>query len=440
VVGQLMTFGAELRRMRMAAGLSLAELADRVHYSKGYLSKIETGRQPASADVAMRCDATLDASGELAALAARSAQTSASSVDDLDHDVTNEQAWVVTLIPDGGSRFASMSRRQALVAGTATLIGFSLPAPAMPTPAGDEAIAGSFWSMFDHFRQLGQVMSPGVVLPGLIAQTHTLRSLAATVSPAARQELLLLAARYAEYTGWMAQESGDDQAAIWWTAQAVGMAAGLDPDLAAYALVRRALITFYRDDADQTLRLARQAQADLRVAPRIRGLAAQREAQGHALAGDYGNCRKALDRAAVLLDGAVRPGGPASAGPGSSPLGPKAVADQVAIVTGWCYYDLGRPREAAEILERETARIPQNARRAWTRYNARLALAYAAASEIDRACLLAERVVDGAALTDSATIRLDLARLARTLSRWRNHIPVRELSPRLTQVLRTHVA
>jgi tetratricopeptide (TPR) repeat protein len=279
-----------------------------------------------------------------------------------------------------------------------------------------------------------------VVLPGLIAQTHTLRSLAATVSPAARKELLLLASRYAEYTGWMAQESGDDQAAIWWTAQAVGMAAGLDPDLAAYALVRRALITFYRDDADQTLSLARQAQADLRVAARIRGLAAQREAQGHALAGDYGNCLKALDRAAVLLDGAAGPGGTASAGPGSSPLGPKAVADGLAIVTGWCYYDLGRPREAAEILERETARIPQDARRAWTRYNARLALAYAAAGEIDRACLLAERVVDGAALTDSATIRLDLARLARTLSRWRNHIPVRELSPRLTQVLRTHVA
>ncbi|NBH03695.1 helix-turn-helix transcriptional regulator, partial [Amycolatopsis sp. SID8362] len=37
------TFGAELRRLRHAAGLSLTELADRVHYSKGYLSKVETG-------------------------------------------------------------------------------------------------------------------------------------------------------------------------------------------------------------------------------------------------------------------------------------------------------------------------------------------------------------------------------------------------------------
>ena len=40
------SFGAELRRRRVAAGLSLAQLAARIHYSKGYLSKIETGHKP----------------------------------------------------------------------------------------------------------------------------------------------------------------------------------------------------------------------------------------------------------------------------------------------------------------------------------------------------------------------------------------------------------
>jgi hypothetical protein len=34
-----MTFGSELQRYRQAAGLSLAELSQRTHYSKGYLSK-----------------------------------------------------------------------------------------------------------------------------------------------------------------------------------------------------------------------------------------------------------------------------------------------------------------------------------------------------------------------------------------------------------------
>jgi transcriptional regulator with XRE-family HTH domain len=31
-------FGAELRRLRLAAGVSLTDLARQVHYSKGYLS------------------------------------------------------------------------------------------------------------------------------------------------------------------------------------------------------------------------------------------------------------------------------------------------------------------------------------------------------------------------------------------------------------------
>jgi len=40
------SFGSQLRRWRVAVDVSLAELARRTHYSKGYLSKIETGTRP----------------------------------------------------------------------------------------------------------------------------------------------------------------------------------------------------------------------------------------------------------------------------------------------------------------------------------------------------------------------------------------------------------
>lgn len=64
-------------------------------------------------------------------------------------------------------------------------------------------------------------------------------------------------------------------AALWWTQRAVDLAtAGDDPHLAAYGLVRRALVTLYREDAEQTIELARLAQNG-GVPPRIRGLAAQ---------------------------------------------------------------------------------------------------------------------------------------------------------------------
>ncbi|MFI9155368.1 helix-turn-helix domain-containing protein [Streptomyces sp. NPDC053367] len=65
------SFPAQLRRLRQQRGLSLADLARRTHYSKGYLSKIETGAKRATLDVARRCDQILGAEGELLRLVER---------------------------------------------------------------------------------------------------------------------------------------------------------------------------------------------------------------------------------------------------------------------------------------------------------------------------------------------------------------------------------
>ncbi|MET0233978.1 MAG: tetratricopeptide repeat protein [Kibdelosporangium sp.] len=53
------SFGTRLREARTAVGWSLRELAGRVHYNTGYLSKIENGLRPASVELAKRCDAEL---------------------------------------------------------------------------------------------------------------------------------------------------------------------------------------------------------------------------------------------------------------------------------------------------------------------------------------------------------------------------------------------
>lgn len=61
-------FGTELRRIRTEQCLSLSALARLIHYSKGYLSKIENGEKPPTWDVAIRCDDTLGARGALTQL------------------------------------------------------------------------------------------------------------------------------------------------------------------------------------------------------------------------------------------------------------------------------------------------------------------------------------------------------------------------------------
>ncbi len=68
MAGQPPSFPAELRRRRQVKGVSLHQLSQLTHYSKGHLGNIENGVKPPTVDLAGACDDALDAGGELAAL------------------------------------------------------------------------------------------------------------------------------------------------------------------------------------------------------------------------------------------------------------------------------------------------------------------------------------------------------------------------------------
>ncbi|KDN86229.1 DNA-binding protein [Kitasatospora cheerisanensis KCTC 2395] len=407
-----LSFGAELRRLREERGLSLEGLARRLTYSKGYLSKVERGERAASIDLARRCDAALDAEGRLSGL-------------------------IEDLVESG--RQAGTGRRELMTAGAFSLLALSAPGRGAGRRTGTGTTAPVEFTPtallreeYDRARRLGQCVDPAVLLPLLIEQGRTTARIAASTGGRTRSELLLLASRFAEFTGWMAQEAGDARAAIEHTAEAVDLAeeAG-DLHLASYALVRRALVTFYDGDAAQTVALAGAAAENRRLPYRIRGLAAQREAQGHALGGDHLRCMRSLDQAHEFLAYATRD---EASGP---VIGTSNLPDPAAMVTGWCLYDLGRPKEAAEVLDRECARIPAHALRTRTRYGLRQALAHAAAGEVERSCAVAGELVGIAGEVRSATVAADVRRLDRELGRFRAHRAVRELQPALLEVLST---
>nr|MDT0657923.1 helix-turn-helix transcriptional regulator [Micromonospora sp. DSM 115978] len=417
-----MPFGAELRRRRLAAGVTLAELAGLVHYSKSYLSKVENGLKPPGLDLARRVDAVLGADGALVAGVGPAGSTPPRVA-----GPGADEVWMMTLGADGRhefGRWAGPGRLSPLASWVATTAALPL--------AGDPALLASYRMIFDRIRALGQSVGPSDLVPVLISLTNSLRVMALRARPAAGDQMLVLASRFAEYTGWLAQEKGDEAAALWWTDLAVELAtAGGDTEMASYAYVRRALVALYRHDAVETVALAQRAESGAR-SYRVRGLAAQRAAQGYAIGGDYDACRRALDRARSLLS---RP----DDDPDGPVLGTSSVADPVAVATGWCLYDLGRTRDAAGILREEVARIPPEAERARARFGARLALTLAGQREIEEACAVAEPVLAMLPRLDSATIRSDLRDLARTLNRWHRHSRVREIMPLLTAGLRTHV-
>jgi transcriptional regulator with XRE-family HTH domain len=412
-------FGEELRKRRITAGISLTQLSRLTFYSKGFLSKVERGLQPASRELTRICDTALGADGQLAALARGVGGHAAEAAE------TQSRAEM----PAGRRK---VSRRRLMETGLLIIPASQMRGAPKAGQIDDSTLTGIFRPLFDQYRRIGQAANAALLLPALSAQAQAVRELAQEAGPRTRLDLLQLAARYAEYAGWLAQEAGRDDLALQWTQQAGDLAtAAGDPEFAKYGLVRHALVTLYRGDWARTIDLARHAQEGV-TSPRILGLAAQREAQGHALGGDYGSCMRGLDRAQALL--AI------DSGDASRPVtGTSAVANPAALAQGWCLYDLGRPKAAAEVLDRELTTLPEDAARSRARFGARRALAYAAAGEVDHACHLTIGLLDSGAGLGSATIGKDLRRVTQALQRHPKNPSVRDLSPKLWTALGTTI-
>ncbi|GLW52351.1 helix-turn-helix domain-containing protein [Kitasatospora phosalacinea] len=423
-------FGAELRRLREEHGLSLEGLARQLSYSKGYLSKVESGQRKASQELARRCDALLGADGRLQQLAVRTAAADRTAPGPgLRARENAANGYGTPFAPgpvraDAGSADAWYAEQRHGPAPDA--LGGLLP----QFPAAlDPGVPALLREQLAQYRQLGQHLDPVLLVPALQVQSETALRIALRCDGRSRAELLLIAAHFIEFGGWMAQEAGDRHTALAHTERAVELArAGGHRHFAGYALVRRALVTFYAGDAVATVALATAAQ-DRRLPPRIRGLAALREAQGHALGGDRNRCLRALERAEVLLATAAadHDGGPV--------LGSANVADPAAMTTGWCLFDLGHARRAAEVLDRECARLPRHATRARIRYGLRRALAHAGAGEAEHACAVAAEQLGALVDVPSATVAADLRRLDRELRRFRASRTVREFQPALLRAI-----
>ncbi|KAA2261289.1 helix-turn-helix domain-containing protein [Solihabitans fulvus] len=416
-MGRQHVFGVELRRLRVDSGISLGTLAKQLHYSKGYLSKIETGARRPTMKLARQADASLGANGTLAAL-----------VSPIDQPTGRPGSTIEEAAPTATNLF---HETDVLALGDAMSLPLGLPAAEAEAAAEDPGTEQHFREQFERCRDRGQRHAPGFVLRELVMELATLLELIkAARQPESRIRLSLLGARYAEYAGWMAQEAGQHESARTWTRRSATMAAGAsDSRLAAYALVREAELAMYECDAARTVALADKAARHPGADSRIRGLASHRRAQGYALLGDHDRCYAALDHAGVLLSERT------PSGPGGPVLGSSAVTELNLAVSGWCLYDLGQPKRAAESLEYVLSRTPAARLRVRALYGARLALAYEAAGELGQMCRIGFDVLTNARPIGSAIVRAELRDLARILVRHHGYGPVRELHAEINAAL-----
>ncbi|WP_169811501.1 helix-turn-helix domain-containing protein [Nocardia harenae] len=404
------TFGQELRRLRLRRSLSLGELAELVHYSKGHLSKIENGRVTPIAPLARACDSALSADGRLIALAATDTRPGPPP------ELPADTAWTQHLHPDGSGIIEISGSPGPPIVTYPAVAGFAT-----------DPIAG-LAAVFDELRRLGRSTSPSMVLPMVAAQNHVATA-AARRGSAGNRPLLLHAARTAEFAGWMAQECGNDIGAAWWTERAVDQAASAgDTSMASYALVRRAVLSLYRADSSATTGLTEQVLGDSAIDPRIRWLAALGAAQGYAIGADAANTMRALERAGELWDHVHRAGT-------DDPLGPAALHGRSLLIEAWCHYDLGNLEAAARLFASGMSAASGQSDRDRARFGTRQALVHAAMGDVDRACELIEPLLDVVRAVDSVTVRLDLHDFARTVGRFPDHPVVHRISTPLRDAL-----
>jgi len=295
---------------------------------------------------------------------------------------------------------------------------FSVPS-SMPRHVDREAV-GRLGTILSEYAKIDNLLGPAHLLALTSLHLSFISELLTVASGEGRAELLTVGARYAEFTGWLQQDAGDPQAAAYWSDRALGWAQATGNDLmVSYVLMRKSNQASSLGDAPRTLGLARAAlRGQDRLSPRARALALRQEARGHALSGDPTGCARALDAA---RDQAAAP---EDHGEGDRTLTGYCTPAFIEMEAADCAMLLGQPDQAVVTFEHGLATLPGQYQRDRAVNLARLAVAYAASREPERACAVAQEAAAIVSSTWSARAVAELRRLPELLSAWQDSSPV----------------
>ncbi|WP_460698585.1 helix-turn-helix domain-containing protein, partial [Nocardia thraciensis] len=389
-------FGNELKRLRGEE--SLRGLARRTGINAGDLSRFERGVRRPSPEVVQLLDRELSASGRLIEIAAATLFGLDNEPDSRQHVSSHND-----LYDNGEGEIMPISRRGFIA--TAALSA-SVPHVMLNRDADVDYL--------DHFRQLKRVLvdqdvlfGPTTVIPIVEQQIHVIGQLRRT-SGTDTIGLLQMQTNYAEFAGWLRQDTMDFGAAEYWTDRALqwSLAAG-DDVMSSYILQRKAHLTGDAGDGGETVALSAAA---IRTAPGdspIEALANMRAAHGHALLGDQKATESAYDVALESVDD-----------PDLDPDLPWA---------GWfdqSYINVHRARSlstlgefgsAAEQFTQVLDTLPPHYARDKSIYMARAAIAFAGNNDVDHAATLGLEAIGAGRGSGSGRLVRELQQLDQTL-------------------------
>ncbi|XVQ11182.1 helix-turn-helix domain-containing protein [Spirillospora sp. CA-255316] len=401
------TFGEAMRALMAERGISLRKLAKDTFYDVAHLSRVSNDIKAPSADLARDLDNALGADGELTALAKASAARQVRKT--------------------RGKGGASIARRDALaLAGAAGgLLPQGLSGPVAPE------LADYFRDQLAGHYTADRYLGPFRLIPTAAAQYDLLCDLANAARGALRPRLWSLAAGYAAFLGWLYQDGGDIDRAVYWHDVMLERAhRSNDRQLVAFALHNKAMLHADLLDGPGVLDLTRAALEQApNLVPKVRVLALQQTAHGVSLTED-GNardeCARLLDQAAALVDQIddAYPWGGACRTP-----------HYIDIQRATCLVRLGQAADALALWEQIMPSLrAAGARRDVGVFLARQAQAYAVHRDPEHAVTVAGEVVELANATGSERMRRELSGLQARMRPWAKEQPGRQLQEMLSSM------
>ncbi|WP_067070753.1 tetratricopeptide repeat protein [Carbonactinospora thermoautotrophica] len=340
-----------------------------------------------------------------------------------------ETVEILVMTPEGGLQIMSIPRRTLLAAAVATPFPPATPAHAAgPVPGMD--VVDHLRELLPRLASLDQSLGARLVIGTAREQVALAEDLQRHARGELRTELLRLAGRYAEFVGWLYQDSGDLTSAWAWCSRAHDYAVEADdPVLAAFVIARKAFVSLYQQDSARVVALAQRARQQApELPPRLVAYTWQQEACGYALDGDLAGVERAMEQAHRAVDAAEDYGSDAA-----RDVAGFCTTGSLTVWQAWCYRELDRPDRAVKLYERALHTWPQHRRRGQGRLLSSWAVALAEAGEPEQAASTAREALPIVAGTRSALAREELRRLQTALAPY-DVEPVRELMPTLASV------
>ncbi|QGV78533.1 helix-turn-helix domain-containing protein [Streptomyces ficellus] len=291
----------------------------------------------------------------------------------------------------------------------------------IPSPTATPEVLGYLKSVFIQHAQAEPLVGPRFLVPAVQSQVPLIEELCKEASGPLREDVVRVGARYAEFLGWLHQDTGDSELAMLWTNRALDYASELDdPVLSAYVFQRRSNIAAEAGQAGYAIGLANAALKQARKLPnQVQAVALRARANSHALLGQADDCARALDEARAIAD--------KGEGDSDGLAGYCSVA-YVEMEAANCAIQLQRPHEAVETLETSLTHWPAEQQRDRGLCLARLATAYAQLEDVEGAYNAASQAVAIAQTTGSARILAELGRLQSHLTPWGKLVEIAELN------------